>query len=427
LHQVREFLYEIISFGCVDLDARGSTKSPLYPNFGCCGAALAIVLPYMRGMRFPEQISREVTMDISRRDLLKAGLALPVAARFTLANASEPSLRAVANDSGLIYGAAVNEYALGKDQSYTALMAGEAGMLVPEGAAKRRTLEQKQGKYNFALVEKLWRFAQENNQRMRGHTFVWHGSVPDWLEAALAEKADDKLLTTYIEKVATHFRGRFHSWDVVNEAVEPDDDGPDGLRVNSPWYKAFGPNYIEEAFTVARGADPDTLLFYNELNLEGDIWWAEKRRVATLKLLERLRKKNVPIDGLGIQSHLKAYRVEYTDEVFSKFLDEVRGLGLKVLLTEFDIADIDGPADPKQRDADIASLTKRYLDVAFSKPHVLGCLTWGITDRYSWLSQWDQYKWPDGSLSRGLPFDANLAPKPMETAMLAAYQRRARG
>jgi endo-1,4-beta-xylanase len=366
-------------------------------------------------------------MHISRRNLLKAGLAAPMIAPFTFAGAAQPSLRAAARDAGLIYGSAVNENFLGVDQTYTMLLEQEPDMVVPEGSAKRKTIEPVRGRYNFSLADRLWRFAQRNDQRMRGHTLVWHNSVPKWLEAALAEKPDERLLTTYIEKVAGHFRGRLHSWDVVNEAIEPDEGSPDGLRVNSPWYRAFGANYIEEAFRVARAADPDVLLFYNELNLEGDVRWAEKRRTATLKLLERLVKKNVPIDGLGIQSHLKAYRVDYTDEVFSHFLDEVHGLGLKVLLTEFDIADIDGPADPKDRDADIAALAERYLDVAFSKPHVLGCLTWGITDRYSWLSQWDQYKWPGGALSRGLPFDASLAPKPMETAMLAAYRRRARG
>jgi endo-1,4-beta-xylanase len=366
-------------------------------------------------------------MGISRRNLLKAGLVAPLMSPAAFAGAAESSLRAAARDAGLIYGSAVNENFLGVDQTYTALLERVPDMLVPEGSGKRRTIEPVRGKYNFALADKLWQFARKNNQRMRGHTLVWHNSVPKWLDAALAEKPDDKLLTTYIEKVAGHFRGRLHSWDVVNEAIEPDEGSPDGLRLNSPWYKAFGPNYIEEAFRITRSVDPDTLLFYNELNLEGDVGWAEKRRTATLKLLERLVKNNVPIDGLGIQSHLKAYRVDYTDEVFSNFLDEVRGLGLKVLLTEFDIADIDGPADPRDRDADIAALAERYLDVAFSKPHVLGCLTWGITDRYSWLSQWDQYKWADGTLSRGLPFDANLVPKPMETAMLAAYRRRARG
>ena len=357
-------------------------------------------------------------MGISRRNLLKAGLLAPIASQLGLAHAAEPSLRAAAEQSGLIYGAAVNETALGVDQPYTALLQREPGMLVPEGAGKRRTLEPARGRYDFAKADKLWAFAQQNNQRMRGHTLVWHESIPNWLQSALADTPDDRLLPTYIEKVAGHFRGRFHSWDVVNEVIGPEEDSSDGLRASSPWYKAFGANYIEEAFHVTRAADPDVMLFYNELNLEGDVWWAERRRVAALKLLERLLKKNVPVQGLGIQSHLKAYRVDYSDEVFSKFLDDVHGLGLKVLLTEFDIADIDGPADPKVRDADIASLAKRYLDVAFSKPHVLGCLTWGITDRYSWLSKWDQYKWPDGSLSRGLPFDGNLQPKPMEAAML---------
>lgn len=363
-------------------------------------------------------------MDLTRRDFLVAGLAAPLALSPLSSRATGISLRAAASGRKLLYGAAVTEDALGKDPQYTTLLADEAGILVAEGVMKRKTLQPRKGQFNFKPAEKIWQFAQRNGQAMRGHTLVWHEANPHWLKAALAEKPSDRILTDYISTVAGHFRGRLHSWDVVNEAIEPDEGDADGFRVSSPWHQAFGPGYIETAFHAARDADPDALLFYNELNLEGDVWWAEKRRTATLKLLENLLKKNVPIGGLGIQSHLKAYRVSYDEEVFARFLKEVSDLGLKILLTEFDIADIDGPDDPAIRDADVASLTRRYLDAAFANPNVQGCLTWGITDKYSWLSRYDNYKWPDGRLSRVLPFSETMRPKPMHEAMLAAYQNR---
>jgi endo-1,4-beta-xylanase len=363
-----------------------------------------------------------MVMDITRRQMLLASL---VASAFpAVAAQTQGSLKAAAAGRNLIYGAAVTEDALGRDPQYTELLAREAGMLVAEGVMKRKTLQPKQDVYNFAPAERIWRFAQANAQTMRGHTLVWHLANPHWLEGALADKPSERILTDYIQKVAGHFRGRLHSWDVVNEAIEPDEGEESGLRANSPWYQAFGPAYIEIAFRAARDADPNALLFYNELNLEGDVWWAEKRRTATLKMLEGLLKKGVPIDGLGIQSHLKAYRVNYDDDVFGRFLEEVSALGLKVLLTEFDIADIDGPDDPAQRDADIAALARRYLSTAFANKDVLGCLTWGISDRYSWLSRYDDYKWADGQFSRVLPFSEQLSPKPMQEAMLAAYKTR---
>ena len=55
---------------------------------------------------------------------------------------------------------------------------------------------------------------------------------------------------------------------------------------------------------------------------------------------------------------------------------------------------------------------------------MLGVLTWGLSDRYSWLSNYPDYKWPDGQLSRGLPFDGDLKPKPMRQAMAQAFAAR---
>ena len=99
------------------------------------------------------------------------------------------------------------------------------------------------------------------------------------------------------------YAGRMHSWDVVNEAVSVEDGRPDGLR-DSPWLRLVGEGYIEAAFHAARAADAQALLTLNEFGIEGEDRGSEKKRVALIALLRRLKARNVPVDAVGVQSHL---------------------------------------------------------------------------------------------------------------------------
>ena len=65
-----------------------------------------------------------------------------------------------------------------------------------------------------------------------------------------------------------------------------------------------------------------------------------------LKLLDRLMKRGVPIDAIGIQGHLKPYKEPFNQRQFARFLDTLSGYGLKLSITEFDIADRGGPPSP---------------------------------------------------------------------------------
>ena len=337
---------------------------------------------------------------------------------------TEASLGQTAAAHGLLYGAAVGSDKLDSDQRYASLVGRQARLLVAEGETKRKAMQPTPTRFDFHGTDRILAFAQANGQQMRGHTLAWYQGNPDWLTAALSEaNPSERLLTDYVQAVVGRYRGRFTSWDVVNEPVSPDQGDPNGMRRDNIWFKAFGERHIDLAFNAAHDADPSVPLFLNELNCEADVRWSAKIRSAALNLVDRLIARKVPISGFGVQGHLKAFRVSYSDRVISDFLDELGARGLKVLITEFDIADIEGPDDQTRRDAEIASLAKRFLDVAFSKPFVQGCLTWGISDRYSWLSQYPQYKWPDGRLSRGLPFDDQYLPTPMFAAMQSAFQR----
>jgi len=347
-----------------------------------------------------------------------AGIAAPEIAH------AESTLREKAAAKGLVYGCAVGSRNLTKDRPFAEAVKRDAGILVHEYELKRKHVEPAPDKYDFTDADQVMAFAKRNNQLVRGHTLVWHEANPDWLAPAL-EKASasqkEKLLTDYVSFVVQHYKGQMQSWDVVNEVVDPLDGDDNGMRTKSPWYQSFGEDYIPLAFHTAAAADPHTPRFLNELNIESDERWSENRQTAVLKLLERMKAKDVPIDGFGIQGHLKIYRDSFDQEAFGRFLKELEGFGLKLMITEFDVADADGPTDPKQRDADVAAAAKNFLDVALASPAMIGVLSWGLTDRYSWLSSYPKYKWADGQLSRVLPYDGNMTKKPMWQAMANAF------
>jgi endo-1,4-beta-xylanase len=337
-----------------------------------------------------------------------------------------PGLDARARRSGRRFGCAIKSSQLAKDPPFVAAVLREAGMIVPEYELKRHVTQAKPGRYDFSGADRLAAFAEEHGLGMRGHTLVWYTYNPPWLDAALSQAkgpAREALLTGYIETAMRRYAGRIGEWDVVNEPVEPKEGRLDGMRAKNPWAQAFGERYIDIAFHAAREADPKARLFLNDFGLEHDSRRCAARRDATLKLLERLLARGVPVDALGVQSHLKPYREGFSERVFADFLAEVRGMGLGIGITEFDIADRHGPGRVDLRDADVAAVGRAFLDVALDNGAVGPVLSWGLSDRYSWLSTYAEYRWPDGQFSRGLPLDADLNRKRLWAAMAAAFDK----
>lgn len=362
---------------------------------------------------------------ITRRNVVKGLLAPTLLASRQMSETADaaisPGLREAAKAHGIFYGCAVKSSVLKDDADFVTAVSVEAGMLVPEYELKRGTVEAKRGAYDFSGSDRLLDFAQTHGMMMRGHTFVWHAANPAWLTESLKNKPDERILTDYITTVARRYKGKFHSWDVVNEAIEPKQGDARGLRVDSPWYQAFGESYIATAFHAARQADPQALLFYNDYNVEMANWHDSARRTAVLRLLEKLLSAGVPVDGFGVQAHLKCYGTRFDRSVFADFLNQIATMGLKIMVTELDIADIGGPADVKQRDREVSELGRRFLDVALANPAIAGVLTWGLSDKYSWLSEYPDYKWPDGSLSRGLPLDSSFQRKDLWHALQSGF------
>ncbi|MBB6192265.1 endo-1,4-beta-xylanase [Sphingobium wenxiniae] len=361
-----------------------------------------------------------------RRDFVMGALALGAlpSAPARAAIPPSPGLAALARRTGRYFGCAVKSRQLREDPDFTAAVARECDIVVQEYELKRGTTERKQGRYDFSGTDAIMAFARKHDIAGRGHPLVWYAANPDWLEPALhAAKPGqrEKLMTDYIRTAMRRYAGWITEWDVVNEAIEPNDGRPDGMRADSMWLRTMGEGYIDTAFHTAREVDPKASLFLTDFGLEHDSPRCERRRTAFLKLLDRLMARGVPVDAVGIQGHLKPYKEGFSQKVFADFLDKITGYGLDISVTEFDLADRGGPPDPDKRDRELAAVAKAFLDVALDNPATRGVVCWGLSDRYSWLSNYPDYKWPDGQLSRGLPLDAAGKRKPLWSAIADAF------
>ncbi|MBV9420470.1 MAG: endo-1,4-beta-xylanase [Alphaproteobacteria bacterium] len=359
---------------------------------------------------------------LTRRAAL-AGLATTTIAAPATAGFLRPSvgdegatLRGLAAAKGLLFGAANNTYWL-RDPDFAAAYIRDCGIMVPEYEMKRDTTEPSRGDFDFTGADALCAFALRNGMLSRGHPLIWYAANPPWLESAVANARDATIFTDYIAKLAGRYRGRLHSWDVVNEAIEPDDGRADGLR-NSFWLKKFGPGYIDAAFFTARAADPSAMLVYSDFGLEHDSPHNDARRRATLKLLEGLRARRVPVDALGLQGHLVAFGKAINQKKLAAFLNEVTAMGLKILITEHDVDDSGSAIDFTTRDNAVADVSRRMLDVVLDNKNTIGLLTWGLSDRYL------KYDGTGDRILRGtprmLPLDGIMQPTAMRGAIARA-------
>jgi endo-1,4-beta-xylanase len=82
-----------------------------------------------------------------------------------------------------------------------------------------------------------------------------------------------------------------------------------------------------------------------------------------------------------------------------------------VLITELDVIDDKFPADTAERDARVAEVARSYLEAVCEVVHPKAFITWGLSDRYTWVPTW--FKRRDGLPNRPLPLDADLKPKPL--------------
>lgn len=317
-------------------------------------------------------------------------------------------------------------------------------------------------------ARELLDWAKDNGISVRGHVLVWHSQCPDEVfckgyqpvriptdPEKLKEnpmlKRFEKLdpvcfvdrdtmlsrLKSYIFEVMDYmFREGFgrtiYAWDVVNEAIEPNDELACGLR-NSYWLRVIGEDFIYYAFKYANealdaaiskyaalyGVDPlnvqecsklRPLLFYNDY---GEFEPARKKAILDMLVREANGHGSILseklVTGIGMQSHISD---NLDIELYEKALYEYGALGLPIHITELDVK---CTCLNKNREYYQAVFYKEYFELLLKAKRegvdLQAVIFWGITDDNSWISGADP-----------LPFNEKLQPKKCFDAIVYAIE-----
>lgn len=273
-------------------------------------------------------------------------------------------------------GAAVRWDIARSDPRYRAAFTAHFGSLTPENELKMEVVEPARGRFEFAAADGLAALA--GSRRIRGHTLVYGNQLPRWVTHPGSPWTRDSLLAVlhdYISTVVRRYRRRIDTWDVVNEVIA--DDG--SLRP-TVWLDVIGPEYIEHAFRWAHAADPTARLFYNDIGLERD---TAKARSA-VRMLSTLRRRGVPVDGVGMQDHTEVVNYPRQSTLETSFR-RFAALGLAVEITELDVGTLDGPSSPGAR---AEAQARAYRDAASACWDIAACnrlTVWGVGDAASWI------------------------------------------
>ncbi|MEO1433737.1 MAG: endo-1,4-beta-xylanase [Cyanobacteria bacterium J06633_8] len=334
----------------------------------------------------------------------------------------DKSLKERAANKKILFGTAIRHPLLATDKEYARSLIEECSILVSEWGFKwhvyPKPLRPTPESFDFAAADVMYSFARSHGMKVRGHTLVWYMSLPPWFEKTVNRKNAKDILEKHINTVVGRYRGKMHSWDVVNEAIEPIDGHPNGLR-KTPWLEFIGEDYIDLAFRLAHQADPEAMLVYNDYGLVYDSPEDEAKRNAVIKLLKRLKSQGTPIHALGLQAHLDGSETRFNHKILKDFLAQVADMGLKIMVTELDVTDKDLPLDIKVRDRIVAKAYSNYLKVVLEQPAVIAVLTWGLNDKHSWLNEFQPRE--DGASVRPLPLDADGKRKFAWNAMARAF------
>ena len=277
-------------------------------------------------------------------------------------------LRDAVAGSGRIFGSAISPvfYLQADGGIYEAIAGSEFALMSPEASMKWSLLNPLPGRFEFADMDTLMNFAEFYGMQVRGHTLVWHNSLPEWVEATAPEDREVHM-REFITRVMTRYADRIDYWDVVNEPISE----IDGMRDNL-WFQAMGESYIDIAFLQARELDPTATLVLNEF----DIGFADRKFDDLLALVDRLLEREVPVDAIGFQMHVFSSFDQY-DELAAN-MAAIAARGLDIHITEFDVALVDDDTEATQ-----AAVYERVAETCLAQPRCTVFQTWGFTDRYS--------------------------------------------
>jgi len=276
--------------------------------------------------------------------------------------------------------------------------------------------------YNFTRADSMVEFAQRHGMHFHGHNLCWNHWLPSWVNSTLTRANAAHYLIDHIKTVVKRYAGKVDSWDVVNEPLGTWRNAQTG-QPPRPWIDLIGPTYLDIAFHAAAEADPHALRVLNFDGLEQSTWGVSARQEA-LTLLQGLMQRKVPVQAIGLESHLNATD-PMENESEDRFIQAVRSLGLKILITELDINDTRVTGSFDKRDDAVARAYSDYLLRMVPRTGTEQVIFWTPWDGSDWLDtvHGTAFDRADGRLHRPGLIDSEMNRKPAFHAVADALRR----
>jgi endo-1,4-beta-xylanase len=298
------------------------------------------------------------------------------------------TLGASAAERGRYFGTAIAGGRL-SDSQYTTIANREFNMITAENEMKLDATEPNQNQFSFGAGDQIVNWARNNGKQVRGHTLAWHSQQPGWMQRMEGSSLRQAMLN-HVTRVATYYKGKIHSWDVVNEAFA---DGSSGARRDSNLQRT-GNDWIEAAFRAARAADPAAKLCYNDYNTDN---WSHAKTQGVYRMVQDFKSRGVPIDCVGFQAHFNSGNPVPSN--FHTTLQNFAALGVDVQITELDI---EGSGSSQ------AEQYRGVVQACLAVTRCNGITVWGVRDSDSWRASGTPLLF-NGSGQKKAAYDAVLA------------------
>ncbi len=253
---------------------------------------------------------------------------------------------------------------------------------VPEADFKWDVMEKQQGLVNYAVVDKMLAWADQEGIPLRGHCIFW--GVPNHVQPWLKEMNDHDFRIAVGQRargIGARYRGRFAEYDLNNEMMHAD-----------YYEQRLGIDFIRQMALWVKEGDPDARLRVNDYDVA-----TGHRLEDYVAHIRKLLDAGVPISGIGVQGHL--HGDSFDPAALQNALDVLAQFKLPIRITEFNFPgqhskyyhDRQAVLTPEEEQAKADAL-KQYFTICFAHPSVTGILMWGFWEGANWIPQSSLYK-----------------------------------
>jgi len=246
---------------------------------------------------------------------------------------------------------------------------------VTENALKWYSMEPRKDEVNYAIVDEILNWTEENNIPLRGHNLFW--GISKFVQQWIKELDDDELRERIKERAETltaKYKGRFAEYDLNNEMIH-----------GNYYEERLGPEITKLMAQWTLDGDSEAKLYVNDYEI-----LTGKRLTDYMAHIRDLLKQGIPIAGIGVQGH--SHGDTFDRDQMKIALDSLAKFKLPIRITEFNMPgqhskyynDRNLVLTQEEEEFKAKELTDFYR-ICFAHPAVEGILMWGFWEGANWI------------------------------------------